>query len=98
MSITLLLSAAALAFALGAVAAILMRLVGLVALLLILGATAILRMVLGYPHPGWGETALVLIALQLGYAAAALGPWAEWRLKPRRKGRDRRLTAKDKTP
>jgi uncharacterized membrane protein YbhN (UPF0104 family) len=97
MSITLLL-AAALAFALGAVTALLMRVAGLGLLIVILGGTAIFRMALGYPHPTWAELGLVLVTLQLGYAAAALGPWADGRVALHKRLRARNLAPKDKTP
>ena len=61
---------------LGAVAAVLFRIGGLVVLLVVLLAVIGLRWGLGHPLPGWGTTVFLLAAVQAGYLVGAVSPLA----------------------
>ncbi len=69
--------AAALAFSLGIVAAVLLRVGGLVLIVCGLAAVFLFRWLTGYAHPALLESALLLALLQIGYLVGALTPLAE---------------------
>lgn len=72
-----LLSAIAIMLCLGAVAAVLFRVGGLVVLMLAFVAILLFRWLAGYAFAGWGVTLLLFAALQAGYLAAALSPLSD---------------------
>lgn len=77
MPLIALLFAAAIALSLGIVAAVLLRVGGLVLIVIGMAAVFAFRWITGYAHPGLMESALLIGLLQIGYLLGALTPLAE---------------------
>lgn len=77
MTLTILLFAAALAFCLGIISAVLLRIGGLLVVVCAMAALFGFRWFGGYSHPTLVEAIMLLALLQAGYLMGALTPLAD---------------------